>query len=331
MELPKHLRYERCDWMIKTVPRAASSGQTRLGRFWKKCVRQRWLLLMIVPGVLVLALFHYYPIYGLQIAFKNYNFGLGIWGSKWVGLKWFETFLRNPFAPRLFRNTIFLGVFSLAWSFPLPIILSILINELGGKRFKRSVQTISYLPHFVSTVVVVGLLKELCAADGIINRLLGMMGGKTIFFFSEPAWFRTLFVSSTLWQETGWNSIIFLAALTNVDQEMYEAAYIDGANRWQRIRSITLPSILPTVTILFILNVGKMLSMDYQKIMLMYSAQTYETADIIATYTYREGIENMRYSYSAAVDLFMSVVSFLFLIAANKVVKLLSDDSNSLF
>lgn len=299
--------------------------------FLRKCIQQKWLLLMIIPGVVVLLLLHYLPIYGIQIAFKNYNMGLGIEGSKWAGLKWFQTFLRNPFAPRLFRNTILLGVYSLAWAFPIPIILSIFINELRGSKFKRTVQTISYIPHFISTVVVVGLLKELCATDGFLNKILLSLNGKTISFFSNPSWFRTLFISSTVWQEAGWNSIIFLAALTNVDPQMYEASYIDGANRWQRIWSITLPSILPTVIILFILNVGKMLNMDFQKIMLMYNPLTYETADIIATYTYRESFENMRYSYSAAVDLFMSVISFVFLIGANQLVKWVSDDSNSLF
>ena len=303
-----------------------------MGRFWKRCVRQRWLLLMIVPAIFVLALFHYYPIYGLQIAFKNYNMGLGIWGSKWVGLKWFETFLRNPLAPRLLRNTLLLGIYSLLWSFPIPIILSILINELRGSKFKRTIQSISYLPHFISTVVVVGLMKELFASDGPVNALrMTLFGAQPIAYFTRSAMFRSLFIGSGIWQEAGWSSIIFLAALTNVDVELYEAAYIDGANRWNRIRFITFPSILPTVTILLILNVGKMLNMDFQKVLLMYNEQIYETADIISTYTYREGIDQMRYSYSSAVDLFMSVVSFLFLVVTNEVVKRLSDNTSSLW
>lgn len=305
--------------------------QSKRQVFLKKCIRQKWLLLMTIPGLLVLLLLHYYPIYGIQIAFKNYNMGLGIWGSKWVGLKWFNSFFHNPFAGRLMRNTFLLGFLSLLFGFPLPILLSILINELNFDRFKRTVQSITYLPHFISTVVVVGLLKELCAIDGPVNVLVSALGGTPIAFFSEPGWFRTLFVASNIWQEVGWGSIIYLAALTNVDVGLYEAAYIDGASRFQRIIHITLPTILPTVTILFILNVGRMLTMDYQKVLLMYNPQTYETADIISTYTYREGINSMRYSYSAAVDLFMSVVSFVFLTVTNKIVKTLSSDANSLW
>lgn len=317
--------------MVQSVSKKKATAQKKRGTLWKECKRQKWLLAMVVPGVLVLLLLHYYPIYGLQIAFKNYNMGLGIWDSKWVGFKWFATFLRNPFAPRLIRNTILLGLYSLIWSFPMPILLSILINEVNSNRFKRSVQTITYLPHFISSVVVVGLMKELCAIDGPINSLLSSLGISPVSFFSEPSMFRTLFIGSNIWQEVGWSSIIYLAALTNVDMEMYEAAYIDGANRFQRIISITLPSILPTITILFILNVGRMLTMDYQKILLMYNPQVYETADIISTYTYREGIDSMRYSYSSAVELFMSVISLFFLVVANRVVKSLSDDANSLW
>jgi putative aldouronate transport system permease protein len=296
------------------------------------CVKQRWLLLMIAPAAATLILFHYYPIYGLQIAFKNYNMGLGIWGSKWVGLKWFTSFLKSPYAPRLFRNTLLLGFYSLLWSFPLPIIFSIMVNELRGARYRRTVQTISYLPHFISSVVVVGLVKELFASDGVVNAALTRAFNiSPVMFFTAPSMFRSLFIGSGIWQEMGWSSIIFLAALTNVDVELYEAAYIDGATRWQRIRSITFPSILPTVTILLILNVGKMLSMDFQKVLLMYNEQIYETADIISTYTYREGIDRMRYSYSAAVDLFMSVVSFVFLIMTNTIVKRLSDNASGLW
>ncbi|MDR1263637.1 MAG: ABC transporter permease subunit [Oscillospiraceae bacterium] len=309
-------------------PRARS----RLQRAWLTCIKQRWLLLMIVPAVATLVLFHYYPIYGLQIAFKNYNMGLGIWGSKWVGFKWFTSFLKSPYAPRLLRNTLLLGLYSLMWSFPLPIIFSIMVNELRSNKLKRSVQTISYLPHFISSVVVVGLVKELFASDGIVNAALTKAFHITpIMFFTMPSMFRSLFIGSGIWQEMGWSSIIFLAALTNVDVELYEAAYIDGATRWQRIKFITFPSILPTVTILLILNVGKMLSMDFQKVLLMYNEQIYETADIISTYTYREGIDRMRYSYSAAVDLFMSVVSFVFLIMTNTIVKRLSDNASSLW
>jgi putative aldouronate transport system permease protein len=296
---------------------------------WTVCLKQRYLILMVVPGVVVLLLFHYYPIYGLQIAFKNFNIGLGITGSPWAEpiTKWFSMFLKNPLALRLFRNTLLLGLYSMFWGFPAPIVLALIINEVRGTKFKRLVQTITYLPHFISTVIIVGLVKEIFSFTGPINALLTSVGLSRIHFMTEPDWFRSLFIGSAIWQGVGWGTIIYLAALSNIDQELYEAAGMDGANRLHKMFYITIPSIMPTVAVLFILNSGSMLNTDFQKIILMYNPQTYETADIVSTYSYREAFETMRYSYSAAVGFLMSLISFLFLWITNKVSHSLSENS----
>ena len=297
--------------------------------FWQKCIKQKYLIFMVLPGFLILLLFHYYPIYGLQIALKDYNIGLGISGSPWAQplTKWFSMFLKTPNAPRLFSNTLLLGFYSLLFNFPAPIFLALLINEVQNTKFKKTVQTISYLPHFISTVIIVGLLKELFSYSGPVNALLANLGAGRINFMTESGWFRTLFIGSAIWKEVGWGTIIYLAALSGIDPEMYEAAGIDGANRWHKMIYITLPFILPTISILFILDSGRILNADFQKVMLMYNPEVYKTADIVNTYTFREGFENMRYSYSSAVGLMMSVISFIFLLVTNQVSKRLSDNS----
>jgi len=295
--------------------------------FFRKCVKQRYLLLMVLPGVVIIFLFNYLPMYGLIIAFKDYNIGKGIMGSPWVGLRWFKTFFSNPMAVRLIRNTFLLGFYYLLWSFPAPIILSILLNEVKSTRFKRIAQNILYLPHFISVVIMIGLLKELCSMDGIFNTIRVALSQERVNFFAKPEYFRSLFIGSGIWQHLGWGTIIYLAALSGIDVEMYEAAYIDGANRWHRIIYITLPALQSTIVTLFILNVGRILSLDYQKVLLMYNPQTYSTADIIGTYTYREGLQNARYSYSAAVGLFMSVISFIFVLITNKLSKITTESS----
>ena len=297
--------------------------------FFSECLKQKYLIFMTLPGITVMLLFHYYPIYGIQIAFKNFNIGLGITGSPWAEpfLKWFNLFFSNPLIGRLFRNTLLLGFYSMLWSFPAPIILALIFNEVRSTKYKRVVQTISYLPHFISTVIIVGLLKEIFSFTGPINSFFKQFGIVPINFMSEPGWFRTLFIGSGIWQGVGWGTIIYLAALSNIDVELYEAADMDGANRIQKMIYITIPSILPTVAVLFILNSGSMLNADFQKVLLMYNPQTYATADIISTYSYREAFETMRYSYSAAVGLLMSLISFIFLWFTNKVSKTLSENS----
>lgn len=294
----------------------------------KKIQRQKILIFMILPAFLVILIFSYFPMYGILMAFKDYKVAYGVWGSEWVGLKHFKTFFSNPMAVRTITNTVLLGLYSFLWSFPAPIFLALLINELGNARFKKTVQTISYLPYFLSTVIVVGMFKDFSSIDGgLFNQILGVFGAGPVNFFSESSWFRTLFISSGIWQGIGWGTIIYLAALSGVDVEQYEAATIDGANRFQKMLNITIPAILPTVTILMIMNVGGILGADFQKVMLMYSPKIYDVADVIGTYTFREGIEGAKYSYTTAVGLFTSVVSFALLFVANTISKKLSDTS----
>ena len=224
-------------------------------------------------------------------------------------------------------NTLKLSVFGLLWGFPIPIILALLINQVKSKKFQRVTQTIIYAPHFISTVIMIGLLKNITAMDGIINRAIEWFGGTPITFMSRPEWFRTLYIASGIWQGVGWGTIIYLAALSGVAPELYEAAVIDGANRWQQAWNVTLPSILPTVVVLMILNIQGILNSDTQKILLMYNAQVFETADVIGTYVYREGIESSRFSYSAAVGLMTSVLSLLLVVMANKISKTVTEYS----
>ncbi|HHY81620.1 MAG TPA: sugar ABC transporter permease [Clostridiales bacterium] len=307
----------------KTVNTGIGKKKKRIKRF----IQQRWLIAMIVPAFLILFIFHYIPIYGIVIAFKNYRAPLGIWGSKWVGFKYFIQFFQNPFHWRVLRNTVLLGLYSFLWGFPAPIILSLLLNEVKHARYKRFVQTISYLPYFISVVIIVGIMKEMLAMDGIINNTIAALGGERIGFFIEPKYFRSLYVISGIWQGLGWGTIIYLAALAGVDVELYESAIIDGANRWHQMWHITLPSIMPTIVVLMILNVRGILGSDTQKILLMYNPSTYETADTIQTYVFREGIEGAQYSYSTAVGLLMSVISFIILYITNKIAQKTSDYS----
>jgi putative aldouronate transport system permease protein len=293
----------------------------------KDIKKQYLLIFMVLPMFLVILIFHYFPIYGVQIAFKDYKASLGITGSPWIGLKHFEAFLSNPFAFRTIKNTVLLSLYGLLWGFPAPIVLAILINEIKNKFFKRMVQTVSYLPYFLSTVIIVGMLKNFASLSGLFNQFVARLGHESIHFFGRPEWFRTLYIGSGIWQGVGWGTIIYLAALTGVNTELYDAAAIDGANRFQRIWHISLPAILPTICILLILNTGSILSANFEKVLLMYNANTYRTADVISTYVYREGIENAKISYTSAVGLFSSVVSFILLFITNSVSERLSGNS----
>ena len=304
------------------------SGSSSLSGFWKKVRKQKFLILMILPAFLIVLIFNYFPMYGILMAFEDYKVAYGVWGSEWVGLEHFQTFFSNPLAVRTIKNTVLLGLYNFLWSFPAPILLALLINEINSRRFKKVVQTISYLPYFLSTVIIVGMLKDFCSINGgLFNQIITALGGEPINFFSESGWFRTLFIGSGIWQGIGWGTIIYLAALAGVDVALYEAATIDGANRFQKIIHITLPAIMPTVTILMIMNVGGILGSDFQKVMLMYSPKIYDVADVIGTYTYREGIEGAKYSYTTAVGLFTSVLSFILLAITNFICKKFSDNS----
>lgn len=301
-------------------------GQNRSSRM-KQIKRCRYLYLLLLIPLIYYFCFHYMPLYGVLIAFKDYNIGKGVWGSPWVGGKWFGKFLTDPYFWKLVRNTLLLNIYGLLWGFPIPIILAIMLNEVSHARYKRLIQTVSYLPHFISTVVVCGMVVNFLSLDGVINQFVSALGLNKVQFLMDPKYFRTIFTASGIWQTCGWTSIIYLASLTSVDQEILEAAMIDGANRWQRIRNVTLPSITPTISIMLIMQLGKLMTLGYEKILLLYNGSTYETADIISTYVYRRGILNNDFSYATAVGLFQSVVGVLLLVISNKVSKKLSDTS----
>lgn len=283
---------------------------------------------MVLPGVLLLVIFSYFPMYGITMAFQTFKPALGFFGSPYVGLKHFERIFNDIVFKTAFRNTIVLGVYSLLISFPAPIVLALLFNEIKHSGFRRVTQTISYMPHFLSTVIVIGILRDMLSMnDGVINDLIAMFGGQKINFFVQANWFRTLYIGSGMWQGIGFSSIIYLAAISGVNPELYESAVIDGASRLKQAIYITVPCIAPTIVILFIFAVGGILGNDFQKILLMYSPATYSTADVISTYVYRSGIEGSSQSYATAVGLFTSALSLVLLAATNLLAKKLGETS----
>jgi len=289
--------------------------------------KNKYVYLMILPVIAFFIIFSYWPMYGVIIAFKDYSPGKGIWGSNWVGLKNFKDFFSSYYVGRLIRNTILINIYDLIWGFPAPIILALLINEVNNKLFKRTIQTISYLPHFISLVVVCGIIIDFTASDGLITTILSYFGIKPTNLLMRPELFRTIYISSGIWQGVGWGSIIYLAALSGIDPNLYEAATIDGAGRWKQALHITLPGIAPTIIILFILRLGSMMSVGYEKIILLYNSTTYETADVISSFVYRKGLQESNYSYSTAVGLFNSIINFMLIIIANTISRKVSETS----
>ena len=267
---------------------------------------------------LYFVIFKYGPMFGLLIAFKDYNVFEGVWGSKWVGFAHFKAFLSDEYFWKLVRNTVVINIYMLIFYFPAPIILALLLNEVRHSLFKKAVQSISYLPHFLSTVVVCGMIVNLLSSEGLVNRIIQFFGGERIPFLMLPEWFRTIYVSSEIWQRVGWGSIIYLAALTGIDPHLYEAAKMDGANRRQQAWYITLPGIAPVISILFLLTLGEIMSVGFEKILLLYNGSTYETADVISTYVYRRGLVGADFSYGAAVGMFQSVIALILIYLANR-------------
>lgn len=281
--------------------------------------QHKGLYFMLLPVVVYYAIFHYQPMYGLIIAFKQFSFSKGILGSPWIGFRHFEDFFNSYYFVRILRNTLSISVKDLIFGFPAPIILAILINEVQNDKFKRVVQSLTYMPHFISVVVVCSLCKTFLSLDGLVNQLREMwFGAEAINYFIVGEYFSTIYVSTNIWQQLGWGTIIYLAALVAVDPQLYEAARIDGAGKLRQIWNITLPSILPTVVIMFILRTGKMLTVGSEKVLLLYNSTIYEYADVISTFVYRKGLEDANYSYAAAVGLFNSVVNFILLYSVNK-------------
>lgn len=295
---------------------------------WAKIKKNKLLYLMFLPVVVYYLIFHYAPMFGIVIAFKDYNAFTGFIRSPWVGLKHFKDFFSSPYCWRLIRNTFLISFYGLIFGFPAPILLTLLLNELKDGWFKKTTQTISYLPHFVSTVIIVGMyVNFLSPSTGLINNIIEKLGGERIYFLNDPKYFRSLYTIMNIWKGVGWGSIIYLAALTGIDPELYEACIIDGGGRLRQTWHITLPGIANTVIIMLIMRIGRLLSVGYESIILMYTPATYETADVISTYVYRRGLVDADYSFSTAVGLFNSVVGFIFIFTANALAKRFSETS----
>jgi ABC-type polysaccharide transport system, permease component len=312
------------DNALMAKPRGRSGAARRA---WTKMKRSRYLYLLIALPLVYFFLFKYLPIYGVVIAFKDFDVFKGILGSDWVGLRYFkEAFLDPDFWPT-FWNSISLSLLTILFSFPAPILLAISINELRGSRYKRFIESVSCFPHFISMVAVVSILLSFVERDGIVNHAIQALGEKPISFMLEPRWFRPLYIITDIWKEIGWNSIIYLAAISTIDVEMYEACDIDGAGRIRRILSVTLPAIMPTVVIMLILRIGSIMTLSFEKVLLMQNPVIYSTADIIDTYVYRRGLVGSQFSYATAIGLFQSIIGLVFILATNAIARKTSETS----
>ena len=306
--------------MISKAKKQNSAG-TRIGKvLWQ----QKYLYLMLAPMFLYLILFNYIPMYGAVIAFKNFNPRLGIMGSPWVGFDHFVRLFNSIYFTRLFGNTIIISLLNLLWGFPAPIILALLLNEVRQKKIKRTVQTITYLPYFLSWIIVSGfIITMLSPSTGAIKGLLGLLGvNYDAALLADPKAFRTILVSSGIWKEIGWGSILYLAAIAGINTELYDAAEVDGAGRIRKMLSVTIPGIFPTIVVLLILRSGQMMNSNFDQIFMLLRPSTYGVGDVISTYVYREGILKSSYSFPTAINLFSSVINFFIIIATNKICRI---------
>lgn len=297
--------------------------QLRNNETWRVSLRRHWrLYTFVVLPVIFLLVFRYVPMIGNVIAFRRYRPGGSMFGDEWVGLYYFQMFIGSKPFWDVFWNTVTLGGLTLAICFPLPIILALMLNELRSRLFKRVVQTVTYLPHFMSIVIVAGMVFQLTAINGTVNQVIEAFGGEAIPFMQRADWFRTIYLTSEVWQTVGWGTILYLAALTTIDDQLYEASRIDGANRWQQTWHITLPGIRPTMMVLLILNIGSFMAVGFEKVLLLYNPLTYDTADVLSTYLYRVGIgEGGNYSFAAAIGLFEALIGVALVITANQISK----------
>ena len=310
---------------MKTTRRAESYD---FKKEFRDNMRKNWsLYLMVLPVLAFYLIFCYKPMYGAIIAFKQYTPGLGIWKSPWVGLDNFRYFFSNPDFIRILSNTLRISLSLIIFGFPAPIILTLLLNEIGNKQFKRVAQSVSYIPHFISLVVICGLIKTFVADGSIIQQIVHAVDGKDGSLLNRAEMFLPIYVISNIWQNIGWDSIIYLAAISSIDPQLYEAAQVDGAGRWKRVLHVTIPGLAPTIIIMLILQLGNILSVGYEKIILLYNPLIYDTSDVILSYVYRMGFESMDWSYSTAVGLFNSVVNFVIIILANTISRKVSDTS----
>lgn len=300
----------------------------RVTRLLRQMTRRYDLYLMLLLPIIWYLIFHYGPLYGLQIAFKNFNPAKGIFGSEWVGLEHFERFFNSYYFRRLLWNTISINLFSLLFAFPIPIMLALIINEIPNKGFSKWLQNITYIPHFISVVVIVGMITLfLDPKSGPINHLIEAFGGEPIRFLEEAGWFKSIFISSNIWQNMGWQSIIYIAALSGVNPHLYEAAKMDGASRIRRIWHVSLPGIIPVIVILLILDIGHFMNIGFEKVLLMQNNLNIEASDVISTFVYTTGILKGEYGYTAAIGLFNSVINLILLLLVNRFARKTSETS----
>ncbi|CAG7648260.1 putative multiple-sugar transport system permease YteP [Paenibacillus solanacearum] len=305
-----------------SAPATQKKQTLRRSPGWKRVLHNYELYLFILPTLVYFILFHYVPMYGVQIAFKNFIAVKGVTGSPWVGFEHFERFFESYQFITVMRNTLGISLYELLVAFPAPIVLALLLNQVTSERFKKIVQTVTYAPHFISVVVIAGMLYLfLSPKQGLVNQILVLLGMEPVFFMASPDWFKTIYVFSGIWQNIGWAAIIYLAALSGVNPDLHEAAVVDGATKLQRIRHIDLPSIMPTIVILLILNVGHLMSIGFEKVYLLQNQLNIDASEIIQTYVYKAGLMNAQFSYSAAIGLFNSVVNFILLISVNQLAK----------
>ena len=292
----------------------------------------RYLLLMLALPLVLITVFNYGPMYGLQIAFKDYRILKGIWASPWVGWKHFQRFFTSPVVLKVLRNTIEISLLRLIAGFPAPIILALLINEMADGLFKRFTQSISYLPHFLSWIIIAAIVTlMLSPSQGIVNIILELLGGEAIYFMVEPTWFRPVLIVSAIWKGIGWGSILYLAALSGVDPQLHEAAIMDGANRLQRMWYVNLPAIAPVVTITLILRMGGIMNAGFDQVFNMYNTRVYDVSDIIDTYVYRVGLVSMEYGFSSAVGMFKSVVGLILVLTVNAIARRINEGGGALW
>lgn len=322
----------------KAVTKTATSRKPHqpLGvRFRRAIVRDWQLWVLLIPALAFFIVFCYFPMYGVQIAFKDFKIGKGIVGSEWAStkgqldlFKHFRNFFSMYYCGRMFADTLLLNLYGLLFSFPIPILLAIMLNQLNSKRFKGFTQTAIYVPHFISTVVLAGMLYLFFSpTNGIVNKVIEACGGKSIYFMVEENWFRPLFIGSDIWQNAGWNTILYIATLTSIDPQLYEAATIDGATRWQKIKNIDIPHLIPIAVMMLILSCGSLLSSNTDKALLLQTSGNIKTSDIIGVYVYNTGIGKAQYSYTSAIGLCLNVINFVIIISVNAISRKASDIS----
>lgn len=312
--------------MSKNMSIAAKQTMTQGGKSLKRRIIDNWqLYVMLLVPVILTVIYKYIPMYGIQIAFRDYKASRGMFGSEWVGLEWFERFFTAPTCGRMIKNTVVLSFFSLLWGFPIPIILALMLNQLRFQRFKRITQTVLYAPHFISTMVICGMIRIFLSPSG---GLINLIAGTSIDFLTEASAFRTIYIASGIWQDAGWGVIVYMATLANVDTSLYEAAKVDGASMFQRIIHIDIPELTSIMVLNLIMSAGGLMNVGFEKVWLLQTDLNKATSDVIAVYVYQQGIENAKYSYSTAVGLFNTAVNIILLIVVNKITGKISEDTS---